>query len=215
MSDYRKIWQDHYGPIPVDEIGRSYEIHHIDGNKKNNNITNLIALSIKDHFEIHLKQGDYESAQLVAARMYKEFSGWKHKEETIKKISESLKGKKRKPFTEETRRRMSERKKGKKFSKKLKQSGLQSKKGIIFSEETRRKISEAKKGKKLKLSEEERLRRSQRLKGIPKSEEHKTKVSNKKKGMIQEKLECPHCKLLGGITNMKRYHFNNCKSLKN
>ena len=88
MEYYRKIWQDHYGPIPVDENGRSYEIHHIDSNKKNNHITNLIALSIKDHFEIHFKQGDYLSAHMIAQRMGKKFSGWKHKDETRKKLSE-------------------------------------------------------------------------------------------------------------------------------
>jgi len=27
----------------------------------------------------------------------------------------------------------------------------------------------------------------------------------------QKKVECPHCYKKGGISNMKRYHFNNCK----
>jgi len=26
---YRKIYEQHYGPIPVDSDGRTYEIHHI------------------------------------------------------------------------------------------------------------------------------------------------------------------------------------------
>lgn len=32
---YRRIYEQHYGPIPKDEQGRSYEIHHIDGNHNN------------------------------------------------------------------------------------------------------------------------------------------------------------------------------------
>lgn len=28
----------------------------------------------------------------------------------------------------------------------------------------------------------------------------------------KEKIECPHCNKIGGSTNMRRYHFNNCKS---
>ena len=59
MSIYRKIYEQQYGPIPVDENGKSFHIHHIDGNRKNNNITNLIALSERDHYDLHFKQGDY------------------------------------------------------------------------------------------------------------------------------------------------------------
>jgi hypothetical protein len=29
--DYRKIWIKHNGDIPVDKTGRTYEIHHKDG----------------------------------------------------------------------------------------------------------------------------------------------------------------------------------------
>jgi len=28
-TNYRKIYEDHNGPIPVDEDGRTYEIHHL------------------------------------------------------------------------------------------------------------------------------------------------------------------------------------------
>ena len=48
--NYRKLWEQNYGPIPKDETGRTYDIHHIDGNRKNNSLDNLICLSIEDHF---------------------------------------------------------------------------------------------------------------------------------------------------------------------
>jgi len=67
--DYRKLWKDFYGTIPTDSKGRIYEIHHLDGNRNNNDIKNLIAVSIEEHFNIHFKQGDYEAAILIADRL--------------------------------------------------------------------------------------------------------------------------------------------------
>lgn len=67
--DYRKLWEQHYGPIPVDSQGRTYEIHHIDGNRDNNNINNLICISIEEHYKIHLAQNDFAAAALIALRM--------------------------------------------------------------------------------------------------------------------------------------------------
>jgi len=69
MKLHRKIWTDAFGPIPVDEMGRSYEIHHIDGNNKNNNINNLKCVTIQEHFKIHESQGDYEACLRIARRM--------------------------------------------------------------------------------------------------------------------------------------------------
>jgi hypothetical protein len=33
-NNYRKIYENHNGIIPKDSDGRTYEIHHIDGNHK-------------------------------------------------------------------------------------------------------------------------------------------------------------------------------------
>jgi hypothetical protein len=72
MPIYRKIWIKHNGPIPIDEYGRPYEIHHIDGNRKNNNISNLICVSIQEHYNIHLSQGDYGACRAIVNRMNKD-----------------------------------------------------------------------------------------------------------------------------------------------
>jgi len=66
---YRKIYEKHYGPIPTDQTGRTYDIHHIDGNRNNNDPNNLKALSIEEHYQVHLDQGDYASCIKIAARM--------------------------------------------------------------------------------------------------------------------------------------------------
>jgi HNH endonuclease len=68
-TNHRQIYESHFGPIPKDSSGRSFEIHHIDGNPLNNNITNLIALSIKDHYDVHYKQGDWIACFRISKRM--------------------------------------------------------------------------------------------------------------------------------------------------
>ena len=65
---YRKIWESHFGPIPRDEDGRSYEIHHIDGNHDNYDITNLKLVSIQEHYDIHYDQGDWGACLLISER---------------------------------------------------------------------------------------------------------------------------------------------------
>ena len=63
---YRKIYENHYGPIPKDDVGRTYEIHHIDGDKKNNSPANLVALSIQEHYDVHYSQGDWGACFFIA-----------------------------------------------------------------------------------------------------------------------------------------------------
>lgn len=69
MCIYRKIYESHFGQIPKDEQGRSYEIHHIDGNRKNNDISNLKCVSIQEHYDIHYSQGDWAACHRIAAKM--------------------------------------------------------------------------------------------------------------------------------------------------
>ena len=132
--NYRKIWENAYGPIPKDEQRRSYEIHHMDGNRKNNSLENLVCLSVQEHYELHLKQGDYTAAHAIAHRLDLPFEGWNHSEETKLKISKANKGKvshrKGKPLSEEHKRKIGEANKTSHLGKKV-------------SEETRQKIKES------------------------------------------------------------------------
>jgi hypothetical protein len=63
---YRKIYEEHHGPIPKEEDGRTYEIHHIDGDESNNSPDNLVALTLQDHYDLHFSQGDYNACRLMA-----------------------------------------------------------------------------------------------------------------------------------------------------
>lgn len=69
MKDYRKIYESSYGTIPVDSDRRTFEIHHVDGNHYNNDPTNLIAITIQEHYDIHYNQGDFGACTLIAKRM--------------------------------------------------------------------------------------------------------------------------------------------------
>ena len=98
----------------------------------------------------------------------------------------------------------------------------------IFSTEHRDKLSKAHKGKS--LSEEHKIKISNKKKGESKtnetkekmskarigivfSEEHKRNISDKNKGRKQDLVKCPHCPKIGGISAMKRLHFDKCKYL--
>ena len=67
--NYRKIYEKHFGKIPKDESGRSYQIHHIDGDRNNNNISNLKCVSIQEHYNIHFNQGDWGACYLIGRKM--------------------------------------------------------------------------------------------------------------------------------------------------
>lgn len=46
------------------------------------------------------------------------------------------------------------------------------------------------------------------------AEETKRKIGNSNK-KPKRKIECPHCNKIGGIPQMKQWHFDNCKSILN
>lgn len=203
MNNYRKIWSDYYGPIPVDENGITYDIHHVDGNRKNNDISNLVALSLKEHYELHLKQGDYLAAHMISERLGKKLYFWHHNEETKKKISKAKIGKK---LSEEHKKKLSKAKTGKKLSEKHKQKMSSAKR------------SKYKRGQQHGLFGKKRPEHSAKLKGrkgIIHTDESKQKMSIAKTGIPRNKLICPHCGKIGGDGIMKRWHFNNCKTLNN
>lgn len=67
-------------------------------------------------------------------------------------------------------------------------------------------------------SEEEKQKRAKSMIGRPASNklrEHMRKIGLMSavfnKGRKHEKVECPHCNKIGGITGMARWHFDNCK----
>lgn len=68
-TTHKRIFLKHHGEIPVDENGRSYDIHHIDGDHSNNDPANLKAIPIDEHYNIHYDRGEYGACLLIAQRM--------------------------------------------------------------------------------------------------------------------------------------------------
>lgn len=96
--------------------------------------------------------------------------------------------------------------------------------GVIVKEETKEKIRQFqlslnKKSKPGRVqSEETKEKIRNTLKGTtrPKEviEKMKGKRSTKRISPPQVKVECPHCKKLGGLNSMKQHHFDNCSVVK-
>ena len=66
---HRKIYENHIGPVPKEPNGRTYDIHHMDGNHSNNSIENLNAVTIQEHYDIHYSQGDWGACSAMSIRM--------------------------------------------------------------------------------------------------------------------------------------------------
>lgn len=47
------VWEKYNGPVPD-----GYDIHHIDHDRSNNNIENLIAMPESEHHKLHMKERD-------------------------------------------------------------------------------------------------------------------------------------------------------------
>ena len=116
-------------------------------------------------------------------------TGRKHSESTKQKIAEAQIGAKNHMYgktpSDET-------------INKMKQSQAGDKNhfhGKTHSIETRQKLSEISKGKTPSI-------------------ETRQKLSDATKGIKHEIIGCPHCSMIGGKSAMKRWHFDNCKSIQ-
>ncbi len=71
-TDYRKLYERHYQASLLDGV----EIHHIDGNHFNNDPSNLKAVTLEEHYNIHKSQNDYYACVMIAQRMKIKPENW-------------------------------------------------------------------------------------------------------------------------------------------
>lgn len=81
--------------------------------------------------------------------------------------------------------------------------------GRPCTEETRKKLSNA--AKKQIRSKETIDKTAQANTGSKRSPETRKKIAAAATGRVMTLLICPHCHKSGGVNNMSRWHFDNCK----
>jgi len=184
-NKYRKIYINHYGSIPVDSMGRTYDIHHIDNNHTNNNLDNLKAVTINEHYNIHYAQGDYAAALRIASRLqlsHKELS----KLASIQQ-NEKVKNKTHHLLSGDIQR---------KASRKRVAEGTHN----LLSEHSH--IHD-----KIKNGSYHMLKQNG---GSDIAKQNNKNRFESGTHQNQIKIQCPHCDKIGSIPGMKRYHFDKC-----
>lgn len=129
---YRYVMEQHLNrQLTPDE-----HIHHKDGNKKNDCLSNLLLLSNSKHRDLHIKKEGNA------------FKGKRHTDETKIKLSELAKGRpsafKGKKHSNESKQKLSNTLKGRVITKEWREKLSKAGKGRVVSDETKRKLSEKK-----------------------------------------------------------------------
>ena len=217
MTDYRKIYESFYGPIPKDENNRSYEIHHVDGNRNNNDISNLICVSIQEHYNIHYEQKDYGACMRIASRLQFSSEQWSElaRKQSFKRLENGTH-----PF------QLSRWDFPKGELNPVWKQIAEGKNLFTNGEMDKRKKERIKLGTYHSQSEKFKINSSRLAKEKVANGTHNFLGGEIQRRMNRRRLElgthttqqewtCPHCNISGkGNSNASRWHFNNCKQRK-
>jgi len=114
--DYRKIFQEHHNYTDIQMQGM--DVHHIDENRNNNDISNLILLTPEDHAKIHKndfvkwsRKGSKLGNEAFIKRLKEQGPTEKEIAHQIKMAEIRKKGLHRVPHSEETKKTISDKKK--------------------------------------------------------------------------------------------------------
>lgn len=204
MTNYRKLYEQHFGPIPKDACGRSLEIHHRDGNHNNNSLDNLQLVTIDEHYQIHFNQGDYGACLIMSHRM------------RLSPEQKSLLAKQcQNRIVNEGRHHWQ----GPAHNRDLVARGIHP-----FLD---RNAARDRNLRRILEGTHNLLGDSNPVHKLIATGQHHFQTRNPSKLKIQNgthhflschpnkvQVTCPHCNKSGGAVNMKRYHFDNCKALK-
>ena len=165
---------------------------------------NIVALTPEEHMVAHqLLAKIYQDhpgiafgALMMATRVSNKKYGWLRRNfaEKMSSIDRSN-WKSKETQSKEHKRKISESIRKSWENPEIRKKQVAAMKGRVLSDHHKAALSASRKGKKL-------------------SEEHKRNIglAGLGKRFIQKKETCPYCGKTGGATNMKRYHFDYCKS---
>lgn len=227
--NYTKTYNDIINTARASNRSRNqgiyYENHHVIPKclGGSNDKENLVLLTAREHFICHkllpyiypgnskityalhiisytktdinrkISARDYERIRILISENCK---GYVHTEESRKKMSLKLKGLKR---TTEQIKRNSE-------------SHMGISKGVKQSKEHIEKRVACHIGSKRTPEQRENIRNSLKGKKVPQERIDRTRISMIGKNLGPRPIvKCPHCGKEGGVNNMYRYHFENCK----
>ena len=208
MKIYRKIWIENFGDIPVDSNGISFEIHHIDGNRNNNNLDNLKCMSIQEHYDIHHSQGDWGACNKILRRMRltKEES-FKINSDLAKKMWQNEDYRKCRSDLLKKRWATDE-----EYVKKMKNSTIKQNKERLENG-THPFLNSAHQEWAAKRRDE--AIRQLVLEGKHNFQTKEMAIKSTERALKRNSIvhSCPNCHKVGKGPVMKRHHFNNCKLL--
>ena len=198
--NYRKLWKNVFGEIPKDENGISFEIHHKDGNHENNELSNLMCVSISEHFFIHLSQGDFPAAARILSKIKTIYQNLETFNLTPSDLAQYMVKNKIGVWSVESKNKALETKRKKQV-------------GFCYNFDYQSAGG--------KIGGPVGIKITHNGTGIY-SKQHQSiagKIGGSKSGKLnlgkpKPKIICPHCgKIGGGQALMNRWHFDNCKSL--
>lgn len=204
MSNYRKIYEQHYGPIPKDSTGRSLEIHHIDSDHSNKDISNLKLVTIEEHYQIHFDQGDYGACLRMSHRM-------NLSPDQISMLSSRCQRK----LVKDGKHHWL----GPAHNRHL----IETKQHPFLNKDAARKRNL----KRIAEGRHNLVGESNPVHKLIATGQHHFQTANPSTQKIQDgthhflnnhpnktQIMCPYCGKTGGAINMKRYHFEHCNTLK-
>ena len=188
-AEYRRIYKKHFGKVPKDELGRSYDIHHKDGDHSNNLPENLVAIPIQEHYNIHHQKEDWKACVMIGLRM-------KLSPEEISQLN-SLAANKR---VQEGTHHWLSKQHSDSVKNRINDAVANGTYHMLGGQ-----IQKEKQDKRVALGTHQWCGSKGNLSML----ENGTHPS-------QKEFICPHCNTKGkGSTNAKRWHFDNCKKKGN
>lgn len=198
-----------------------YEKHHIipESLGGKNDKDNIVKLTPREHFlvhwlltkmcinPLHKRKMNFALHKMMGISSHLKRHTWSkfYYDVARKSMSEGMKNR---IISAETREKMKITNK-RIFNTESKEKMRLAKLGKKLSDEHKNNISNSGKGLKRKEGTGEKISKS--LMGHCVTDQSKEKMKLAKLGKKQKQVECPKCGKIGGLSNMTRLHFDNCK----